>query len=72
MNLRRKKRVRVHLIDQPGIDMPRFDGILISRRAREFVLGVPEMTLAANAQPVRPEGRLVVVPRERVAFYEIL
>lgn len=72
MSLARKRRVRVHLIDQPGTDMPRLEGLLISKRHREYLIGVPQLMLAPDANPVTPEGRYVVVPRERVAFYELI
>jgi len=69
---RRKKRVRVHLVDRPGIDLPRVDGILVSRRHREYMIGVPSLTFSAEGNAVTPEGRFVAIPRDGVAFYEIL
>ena len=72
MNWRRSRRVRVHLVDRPGIDLPRVDGILVSRRNREYVIGVPSLTFTAEGNAVTPEGRFVAIPRDGVAFYEVL
>ena len=69
---KRRKRVRVHLIDRPGIDLPRVDGLLVSRRHREYLLALPSLQIAAGAPPVEPEGRFVAIPRDGVAFYELL
>jgi len=69
---RRKKRVRVHLIDRPGIDLPRLDGLLVSRRHREYLLALPSLTIAEGSPPIEPEGRFVAIPREGIAFYELL
>lgn len=68
----RKKRVRIHLADRPGVDVPRVDGLLVSRRRREFLIALPELVLAAEGNPVTPEGRLVGVPRENVLLVEYL
>lgn len=72
VTFKRKRRVRMHLIDRPGIDLPRIDGLLISRRHNEYLVGVPELLLSAEGNPVTPEGRYVVVPRDNVAFYELI
>lgn len=69
---KRKRQVRMHLIDRPGIDLPRVDGLLVSRRHREFLIGVPSLTFTAAGNAVTPEGRFVAIPRDGVAFYEIL
>ena len=62
----------MHLIDRPGIDLPRVDGLLVSRRNREYMIGVPSLTFTAEGNAVTPEGRFVAIPRDGVAFYEIL
>jgi hypothetical protein len=62
----------MHLVDRPGVEMPRVDGLLVSRRQREYVIGVPSLMLAAEGNPVTPEGRFIAIPRDGVAFYEIL
>lgn len=72
MSLKRKRRVRLHLIDEPGTDLPRIDGLLVSRRNREYLVALPSLMLAADGKPVTPEGHMVAVPSSRVAFYEIL
>lgn len=68
----RKKRVRMHLIDDPRSELPSVEGILQSKRGREFVIAVPELLVAAGANPAPLESRWLVIPRERVAFYEVL
>lgn len=72
MTWRRSRRVRVHLEENGTTELPTVDGLLVSRRRREYVIGVPQLTFAAGAEPITPEGRFVVLPRERVAFYELL
>jgi hypothetical protein len=72
VKFKRKPRVRLHLVDRPGIDLPRLDGLLVSRRHDEYMLAVPSLVLAAEGNPVTPEGRFVAVPKSGVAFYEIL
>jgi len=62
----------VHLIDRPGVDLPRVDGLLVSRRHGEYLIGLPSLTIAEGSPPVEPEGRLVAIPRVGVAFYEVL
>ena len=69
---KRARKVRMHLIDRPGIDLPRVDGILVSRRHREYLIGVPSLTFSAEGNAVTPEGRFVAIPRDGVAFYELV
>lgn len=67
--LSRKKRVRLHLVED---HLPSVEGLLVSRRGREYVVGVPTLITDPQAQPAELASRLLVVPRERVAFYEVL
>jgi hypothetical protein len=70
--LRRKRRVRVHLADpHPDVPLPTVEGLLVSK-GREYVVAAAELTLAAGSKPVRPDSRLLVIPRDRVAFYEVM
>lgn len=73
MRLGPKKRVRMHLIepDSPH-ELPSIEGILISRRHREYLLALPVLLVAAGANPAELESRWVRIPRDRVAFYEVL
>jgi hypothetical protein len=69
----RNKRVRVHLADShPDTNLPSIEGLLVSKRGREFLLAVPRLLTAAGANPAELESRYVAIPRERVAFYEVL
>jgi hypothetical protein len=63
--------VRIHLIDAPNVSLPSIEGILMRRVGREYLLAVPEVHWAAGGQPDRLE-HLVAIPRERVAFFEVL
>lgn len=77
--VRRRRRVRLHLVDpNPHVNHPSVEGFLLGwwlerRLTREFRVAVPELLFAAHA---RPEGlsdaRELRVPRENVAFYEVL
>jgi hypothetical protein len=51
--------------------LPTVEGLLVSK-GREYVIAAAELTLAAGAKPVRPDSRLLVIPRDRIAFYEVL
>ena len=70
--LKRKRRVRMHLTAPEGQDLPSVEGILASRRAGEYLIAVPQLILAVDAKPAVLESRLLAIPRERVAFYEVL
>lgn len=65
---KRKQRVRVHLVDD---HLPSVEGILLERRP-EFVIGRPSLIHSAEGGPAELVSREVVIPRERVAFYEVL
>lgn len=70
MRLKRRKRVRVHLKDDK---LPTLEGLLVAKRLAEYALAVPSVQFAAGAKPLRlDEARLLLVPRENVAFYEEL
>lgn len=71
--MKRKPRVRVHLVEENrGTELPSIEGILVSRRRREYLLALPSLLLAAGANPAELESRWVAIPRERVAFYEVI
>lgn len=71
--LKRKPRVRLHMVDpNPHFRMPSVEGLLISRRHREYAVAVPELITSAEGSNLEMEGRLLVIPREYVAFYEVL
>lgn len=61
----------MHLMDQPGMTLPSIEGIL-KRRWPEYVIAVPALLTAVGRDPDQLESRHVAVPRERVAFYEVL
>lgn len=72
MRLKRARRVRVHPVEQQGAQQPSIEGLLVARRRREYVLALPALIVSAEARPVELESRLLVIPRERVAFYEVI
>lgn len=70
--MKRKPRVRVHLMDEGRSQLPSVEGILVSRRRREYMIAVPALLTNPQANPVELESRWLSIPRERVAFYETL
>lgn len=63
----------MHLIDPKGSEgLPSVEGILVSKRRGEYVVGLPSLLVAVGADPAELESRWLVIPRERVAFYEVL
>ena len=71
--MNRKKRVRIHLLEeQRGQHLPSVEGLLVSRRRREYMIAVPRLLVAPQANPAELDSRWLVIPRERVAFYEVL
>jgi len=67
----KRKRIRMHLLDEKGSQLPSIEGIL-DRRGREYMIAVPQLRFAAGGNPAELEARYVCVPRERIAFYEVL
>lgn len=73
MVLTRKRRVRVHLVEpHPGVNLPSIEGLLVSRRHHEYLVALPELLVHPGADNTQLESRLLAVPRDRVAFYEVL
>lgn len=71
--MKRKKRVRMHLLEESrDQNLPSVEGLLISRRRREYMLATPRLLVAPGANPAELESRWLVIPRDRVAFYEVL
>jgi hypothetical protein len=74
---KRKRRVRLHLIDPPtetlipGTGLPSIEGVLLSSRP-DYEIAQPRLITNPDTKPVELESRIVVVPRERVAFYEVI
>lgn len=64
----RKRLVRLHVEDRPGVEMPSFEGILVSRFAGQYQL-VNARLVTGPEQQTALEGR-VFVPRERVVFVQ--
>lgn len=62
----------MHLIEPKNVELPSIEGILVSRRLGEYVVGLPKLLTAAGGNPSELESRWLVVPKDRVAFYEIL
>lgn len=71
--MKRAKRVRMHLIDpNPSTQLPSVEGLLVAKRAREYVLALPSLIVAADSPAAELDSRLLVIPRANVAFYEVL
>jgi hypothetical protein len=69
---KRARKVRLHLIDpSEGVQLPSVEGLLVSSRHREYVVQVPKLIHSAAANPEELTTPLVI-PRERVAFYQVL
>lgn len=62
----------MHLVDDNQSQLPSVEGVLVSRRRREYMLAVPKLLVAPGANPAELESRWLVIPRSRVAFYEVL
>jgi len=62
----------MHLVDDKQSQLPSVEGILISRRRREYMIAVPRLLVAPGANPAELDSRFLTIPRERVAFYEVL
>ena len=69
--LRRRRKIRMHLMDERDSQLPSIEGMLV-RRWPEYEIAVPRLLFAAGANPSDLESRSVLVPRQRVAFYERL
>jgi hypothetical protein len=52
--------------------LPSVEGLLVSKRGREYVVAVPELIHDTQMAPAVLESRWLRVPRERVAFYEVI
>jgi hypothetical protein len=52
--------------------LPSIEGILVSRRRREYMIAVPALLVNPQAPPSELESRWLAIPNERVAFYEVL
>lgn len=70
--MRRKKRVRLHLITPERAELPSVEGLLVSRRRREYLIALPELLVDPQANPAQLDSRWLAIPRERVAFFEVL
>jgi hypothetical protein len=69
VNLRRAKRVRVHFFNDK---MPSMEGLLVSRRHREYAIAVPELVPTVEGNKVPVGGQIALVPAGNVAFLEVL
>lgn len=65
----RKKQVRVHMINK---DLPTIEGYKERPMGREFMVRRPKLLVEAQGNPVELESQLLAIPRENIAFYEIL
>ena len=68
----RRPRVRVHLVDPPQMPLPSIEGLLTSRRRGEYAIALPRLIPTTDGNPVELEAPMLLIPRERVAFYEVI
>lgn len=66
-----RRRVRLHLVDAPGVELPSVEGYLVGRRYGHYLVEIPKIVRAEH-QTLPLESRLVEIPAERVAFYEVI
>ena len=72
MVTRRRRRVVFHLLDDR---LPRVEGVLLGRDRGlgEYRIAVPELQFSPEAvKTPLAEARELRIPRERVAFYEVV
>lgn len=70
---KRARRVRLHLIDpNPTTQLPSIEGLLVAKRAREYVVALPSLIVAADSPPAVLDSQLLIIPRANVAFYEVI
>lgn len=68
--LRGKRLVRLHLVDEPGMQTtPSIDGVLVGRWAGHYVLELPKVV--RDEDDVIPVTGTVEVPAERVLFVQV-
>jgi hypothetical protein len=73
--VRARKRVRMHLVDEsPRVALPSVEGVLLGfdHALKEYRLGVPELLFAAGGNADKLDAKELRLPRERVAFYEVV
>lgn len=69
----RKRRVRVHLVDRPGVVLPSVEGVLLRRSGLEYVVAEPSLLVSANsAAQGLSDATELRIPAGNVAFYEVL
>lgn len=69
----RKRRVRFHLVDgDPANPLPSVEGLLHSKSGREYIIAVPSLVFEVGQNPTELRSRFLAIPRERVAFYELI
>lgn len=67
----RRKRIRMHLLDERGSQLPSIEGLLDSK-GKEYTIIAPKLLFAAGGNAADLDSRYVIVPRERIAFYEVI
>lgn len=53
-------------------ELPSVEGLLVSRRHGEYLLAVPSLITAAHSNPDELDSRFLAIPKDRVAFFEVL
>jgi hypothetical protein len=73
LRVKRAQRVRMHLIDpHEGMQLPSVEGLLVAKRRREYAVALPVLITSVEGNPAELDSQLLVIPAERVAFYEVI
>jgi hypothetical protein len=48
------------------------EGLLVTKRRGEYVIAIPTLIHDTTVAPAELDSRWLVIPRDRVAFYEVL
>jgi len=73
LRVKRAKRVRMHLIDpHEGMQLPSVEGLLVAKRRREYAIALPVLITSVEGNPAELDSQLLVIPADRVAFYEVI
>ena len=62
----------MHLITPERVELPSVEGLLVSRRRGEYLIGVPALLVDPQKDPDLLASQWLAIPKERVAFFEVI